>query len=61
MGRLQFRLNHNKPNQMLVFGERGKPEYLRRNLSEQSGEPKKLSPQMMAGQEIEPGPIVGGS
>ena len=44
---------------MLVFGERGKPEYVRRNLSEQSGEPKKLSPQMMAGQEIEPGPIVG--
>ena len=26
-------------NQMLVFEERGKPEYAEKNLSEQSGEP----------------------
>ena len=29
----------NKSNQMLVFDDRGKPEYLRKNLSEQSREP----------------------
>jgi len=29
----------NKSNQALVFEERGKPEYLEKNLSEQSREP----------------------
>ena len=32
-------LNQTKSNQMLVFGERGKPEYPEKNLSEQSREP----------------------
>ena len=31
--------NQTKSNQMLVFEERGKPEYLEKNLSEQSREP----------------------
>ena len=31
--------NQHKSNQMLVFGERGKPEYPGENLSEQSREP----------------------
>ena len=32
-------INQTKSNQMLVFGERGKPEYPEKNLSEQSREP----------------------
>ena len=40
---------------MLVFEERGKPDYLEKNLLEQSREPTKLSPDMMPGRGIEPG------
>ena len=36
--RLQIKLNHNKSNQILVFGKKGKLEYLGKNLSEQSRE-----------------------
>ena len=32
-----------KSNQMLVFGERGKPEYPGKNLSEQSREPTNVT------------------
>ena len=31
--RIQIKLNHNESNQVLIFGERGKPEYQGRNLS----------------------------
>ena len=40
---------------MLVFEERGKPEFPEKNLSEQSREPNKLSPHMTPGPGIEPG------
>jgi len=33
-----MKLNHNKSNPMMVFGERRKPEYLGKNLSEKSRE-----------------------
>ena len=44
--------------EMLVFEERGKPEYPEESLSEQSREPtlNKLNPHMMPGPGIEPGP-----
>ena len=35
----QTKSNHNKSNQIMVFGERGKLEYLGKNLSAQSREP----------------------
>ena len=35
MKRLQIKVNHNKSNETLVFGERGKPEYLGKYFSEQ--------------------------
>ena len=35
----QLNTNQIKSNQMLIFEERGKPEYLEKNLSEQSREP----------------------
>ena len=35
----QIKSNQIKSNQMLVFEERGKPEYPEKNLSEQSREP----------------------
>ena len=43
---------------MLVFEERGKPEYSEKNLSEQSTErtDNKLNPHMTPGPGIEPGP-----
>ena len=41
---------------MLVFGERGKPEYPEKNLSEHSREPtNRLSPHMTPSPGIEPG------
>ena len=46
-----------KSNQMLVFGERGKPEYPGKILSEQSREPTNSTHIIMkVGQEIELGP-----
>ena len=42
---------------MLVFAERGKPEYPEKNLSEQRREPTtKLNPHMTSSPGIEPGP-----
>ena len=43
---------------MLVFEERGKPEYPEKNRSEQGREPttNKLNPHMTSSPEIEPGP-----
>jgi len=58
--RLQIKLDHNKSNQMLVFGEKGKPEYLGKNLSEQNRESTDSAHIMMAHQEIEPGPYWWG-
>ena len=40
---------------MLVFEDRGKPEYPEKNLSEQGREPNKLNPHMTPGPGIEPG------
>ena len=40
---------------MLVFEERGKPEYPEKNLSEQSRETNKLNPHMTPSAGIEPG------
>ena len=48
-----------KSNQMLVFGERGKPEYPRKNLSEQSREPTKSSHMWRPIWEWNPGHIGG--
>ena len=39
MGRQEIKSTQIKSNQMLVFGERGKPEYPGKNLSEQRREP----------------------
>ena len=39
MGRQEIKSTQIKSTQMLVFGEKGKPEYPRKNLSEQSREP----------------------
>jgi len=44
---------------MLVFEERGKPEYPEKNLSEQGREPTQLNPHMTPGPGIEPGHIGG--
>ena len=46
-----------KSNQMLVFDERGKPEYRGKNLSRQSREPtNSIHIIMTPGTDIEPGP-----
>ena len=42
--------------EMLVFEERGKPEYLEKNLSEQGREPTTNSSHMTPSPGIEPGP-----
>ena len=41
---------------MLVFEERGKPEYLEKNLSEQGENQQQTQPRMTPGPGIEPGP-----
>ena len=41
--------------EVLVFDERGKPEYPEKNLSEQSREPTTNNPHMTPGPGIEPG------
>ena len=45
-----------KSNQMLVFGERGKPEYPRKNLSQQSREPNKVIRHVTSDPGMEPRP-----
>ena len=43
--------------EVLVFEERGKPEYPGKNLSEQGGEPtSKINPHMASTPGVEPGP-----
>ena len=57
MRRLQIKLNYNKSNQMLVFGEREKPEYPGKNFSDNN----KLSPLRTAGyiRKSNPGQVGG--
>ena len=51
---------HSRSNwnlEVLVFEERGKPEYPRKNLSEQGREPtSKINPHMVSTPGVEPGP-----
>ena len=44
LGRQEIKSTQIKSNQMLVFGERRKPKYSGKNLSEQRREPKKTQP-----------------
>lgn len=48
-----MKLNHDKSNEMLAFGEKGKPENKALKTEQRS---KKLCPHMTSGQEMEPGP-----
>ena len=52
-------LNQTKSNQMLVFGERGKPEYPEKNLLEQSREPTNTAHIRRRVRESNPGHIGG--
>ena len=61
LGRQEIKSTQIKSNQMLVFGETGKPEYPGENLSEQSREPTNSSHVLLLMREANPGHIGGRS